>query len=300
MSEPCKAWALMTESAVYLQPAFILQQRKYRETSLIIDALTRDFGRISLLAKGVRKAKSKTAGMLQPFIPLTISYVGKAELKILTDVERRACSRQAFGMHTIPGDCRTGSGPVRGIHSIPGDCRTGSLPVSDIHSIPGDIIQPINTIKGMALYCGFYINELVACFLHKYDPHPEVFGYYGECLSSLADGSGMEAALRLFELNLLECAGYGLQLEYDDHEKPIEVLKKYGFNVGQGPVESVNGQISGKTLQSLSSKQLTDPQVLSEAKLLMRMVIDVYLQGRQLKSRAVISKVFATVQRLEK
>lgn len=239
----------MTETAVYLQPAFILQQRKYRETSLIIDALTRDFGRVSLLAKGVRKAKSKTAGMLQPFIPLTISYVGKAELKTLTDVE---------------------------------------------------MIQPFSEIKGLALYCGFYINELVACFLHKYDPHPEVFGYYGECLSALADGSSMEAALRLFELNLLECAGYGLQLEYDENEKAIESLKKYDFNVGQGSVEAVNGQITGKTLQALSVRELTDPKVLSEAKILMRIVIDVYLQGRQLKSRAVISKVFATAQRLEK
>ena len=238
----------MTETAVYLQPAFILQQRKYRETSLIIDALTRDFGRISLLAKGVRKTKSKTAGMLQPFIPLTISYVGKAELKTLTDVE---------------------------------------------------MIQPFSEIKGLALYCGFYINELVACFLHKYDPHPQVFGYYSECLSALADGSSMEAALRLFELNLLECAGYGLQLDYDENEKAIESLKKYDFNVGQGPVEVVNGQITGKTLQALSARELTDPKVLSEAKILMRIVIDVYLQGRQLKSRAVISKVFATARQLE-
>lgn len=238
----------MTESAVYLQPAFILQQRKYRETSLIIDALTRDFGRISLLAKGVRKTKSKTAGLLQPFIPLTISFVGNAELKTLTDVE---------------------------------------------------MVQPFSEIKGLALYCGFYINELVGCFLHKYDPHPEVFGYYSECLSGLAEGSNREAALRLFELGLLDCAGYGLQLEYDDNEKPIEPFKKYDFNVGQGPVETVNGQISGETLQALSSRELTGPQVLSEAKILMRTVIDVYLQGRQLKSRAVINKVFATAQRLK-
>jgi DNA repair protein RecO (recombination protein O) len=87
MNAPCKALGLMTNSAVYLQPGFILQQRKFRETSLIIDVLTRDFGRISLLAKGVRKARSKTAGLLQPFIPLTLSYFGKAELKTLTDVE---------------------------------------------------------------------------------------------------------------------------------------------------------------------------------------------------------------------
>lgn len=283
MSEPCKAWALMTESAVYLQPAFILQYRKYRETSLIIDALTRDFGRISLLAKGVRKAKSKTAGMLQPFIPLLISYFGKAELKTLTDVERRTCSRQVGGMRTIPGDCRAGSRPTCGIHSI-----------------PGDIIQPFSEIKGLALYCGFYINELIGCFLHKYDPHPEVFDHYRECLSGLAEGSNMEAALRQFELNLMENVGYGLQLEYDDNEKPIDSSKKYDFNVGQGPVEAVNGRFSGKTLQALSSRELTDPQVLSEAKILMRMSIDVYLQGRQLKSRGVINKVFATAYRLDK
>jgi len=248
VNEPCKAWALMTESAVYLQPAFILQHRKYRETSLIIDVLTRDFGRISLLAKGVRKTKSKTAGMLQPFIPLLVSYFGKAELKTLTDVE---------------------------------------------------MIQPFSEIKGLALYCGFYINELVGYFLHKYDPHPEVFGHYGECLSCLSDGPNVEAALRQFELNLMECAGYGLQLEYDDNESPIESLKKYEFNAGKGAVEVVDGPFSGKTLLALSSGELTDPQILSEAKILMRTVIDVYLQGRQLKSRAVINKVFATAQRLD-
>ena len=264
----------MTESAVYLQPAFILQQRKYRETSLIIDVLTRDFGRISLMAKGVRKAKSKTAGMLQPFIPLLVSYFGKAELKTLTGVERLI-----------------GSVPASGIHSVPGDRQAGSLPASGIHSIPGDIIQPFSEIKGLALYCGFYINELLVCFLHKYDPHPEVFSDYGECLSALSLGTNMEAALRLFELNLLQHAGYGLQLEHDDNQRPIEPLKKYGFNVGQGPVEAVDGAFSGKTLQALSARELTDPQVLSEAKILMRIAIDVYLQGRELKSRAVINKI---------
>lgn len=247
----------MTESAVYLQPAFILQQRKYRETSLIIDALTRDFGRVSVLAKGVRKIKSKSAGILQPFIPLSMSYVGKAELKTLSAVERRVGS--------------------------------------------GEKIRAYSELQGLALYCGFYINELVTCFLHKYDPHPEVFDCYSECLFALADGSGgREAALRQFELNLMENVGYGLALELDDTGKAIKPSAKYGFNVGRGAVESVNGAFAGKTLLALSAGELTDPQVLSEAKILMRSVIDVYLQGRQLKSRAVIHKVFATAQRLEK
>ncbi|MDO9142172.1 MAG: DNA repair protein RecO [Methylobacter sp.] len=240
----------MTETAVYLQPAFILQQQKYRETSLIIDALSRDFGRISLLAKGVRKTKSKTAGLLQPFIPLSLSFIGQAELKTLTAVERRAA------------------------------CLPDDMP-------------PFSGLQGMALYCGFYINELVTCFLHKYDPHPEVFEAYQACLFSLAEGRSIEAALRLFELQLMEASGYALQLEYDNHDQPIEPLKKYRFEAGQGPVAAENGAFSGKTLQALNAKELTDAQVLGEAKILMRKVIDVHLQGKPLKSRAVIQKVIA-------
>jgi DNA repair protein RecO (recombination protein O) len=241
MNEPCKALGLMTDSAVYLQPGFILQQRKFRETSLIIDVLTRDFGRVSLLAKGVRKAKSKTAGLLQPFIPLMLSFSGKAELKTLTDVE---------------------------------------------------IIQSVIQLKGLALYCGFYINELVGHFLHQYDPHPEVFTHYRECLSCLSDGSKIETALRVFELNLMDAVGYGLQLDYDFHnEKAVHPLKKYHFNVEQGPIEAIDGQFSGTTLQALKLRKFADVQVLIEAKILMRTVIAVYLQGKPLKSRTLINHI---------
>ena len=241
MNAPCKAWGLMTDNVVYLQPAFILQQRKFKETSLIIDVMTRDFGRVSLLAKGVRKTRSKTAGLLQPFIPLTMSYFGKTGLKTLTGVE---------------------------------------------------IKQPFIQLQGLALYCGFYVNELVSCFLHQYDPHPEVFSYYDECLSSLSDSSKIEAALRNFELNLMDAVGYGLQLEYDFRtEKSVDPLRKYHFIADQGPIEALDGHYSGKTLQAMKSREFTDPQVLIEAKILMRTVINIYLHGKKLKSRAVINKI---------
>lgn len=245
MNAHCKVWGLMTDSAVYLQPAFILQQRKFRETSLIIDVLTRDFGRVSLVAKGVRKAKSKTAGLLQPFTPLTLSYFGQSELKTLTDVE---------------------------------------------------IIPPFIQLQGLALYCGFYINELVACFLHRYDPHPDVFACYGTCLNSLTDSSKIEAALRIFELDLMDAVGYGLQLEYDLHnKKSVQPLTNYHFNAERGPIEAPDGHFSGKTLQALHLREFTDPQVLIEAKILMRTVIAVYLHGKPLKSREVINKIIQHV-----
>ena len=119
-----------------------------------------------------------------------------------------------------------------------------------------------------------------------------MFAYYGKCLSSLSDSSKIEAALRIFELDLMDAVGYGLQLEYDFHnEKAVHPLTKYHFNVEQGPIEAQDGHFSGKTLQAMKSREFTDPQVLIEAKILMRTVIAVYLHGKPLKSRAVINKI---------
>ncbi len=236
----------MIDNIVYLQPAYILGQRKYRETSLIIDALTQDFGRISLLAKGVRKTKSKTAGLLQAFQPLKISYFGKSDLKTLSHVE-------------VSGE--------------------------------------FDNLKGIALYCGFYVNELITCFLHKYDPHPDVFICYKKCLAKLISDSNIEASLRIFELDLIEATGYGLTLDYDANSNKIDLFSNYHFDVEQGAIPAPDGQVSGKTLLALKAKQLLEPQTLLEAKLIMRKVIATYLNGKPLKSRAVINQI---MQHLEK
>jgi DNA repair protein RecO (recombination protein O) len=72
---------------VLLQTAFVLHRRAYRETSFIVDLLTKDHGRVSVVAKGVRKPKSSSVGMLQPFTSLLVSWVGKGELMTLSQVD---------------------------------------------------------------------------------------------------------------------------------------------------------------------------------------------------------------------
>jgi len=72
---------------VLLQPAYVLHRRSYRETSFLVELYTPDHGRISVLARGVRKLKSSTSGLLQPFFPLLVSWAGKGELMTLTHVE---------------------------------------------------------------------------------------------------------------------------------------------------------------------------------------------------------------------
>lgn len=72
---------------ISLQPAFVLHYRPYRETSVIVDLLTKDFGRISVIARGVRTAKSRIRALIQPFVPIMVSWQGKSELTTLTTIE---------------------------------------------------------------------------------------------------------------------------------------------------------------------------------------------------------------------
>jgi DNA repair protein RecO (recombination protein O) len=70
-----------------LQPAFILHSRPFNETSVILDVFTLPSGRISLVAKGVRTARSRFRGLLRPFTPLVVSWSGKTELMSLSAAE---------------------------------------------------------------------------------------------------------------------------------------------------------------------------------------------------------------------
>ena len=81
---------MTTDQRVLLQPAFVLHQRQYRETSAIVDLFSRDYGRVSVLAKGVRNKKSPHRGILQAFVPLLVSWQGRGELKTLIHAEQRA------------------------------------------------------------------------------------------------------------------------------------------------------------------------------------------------------------------
>jgi len=69
-----------------LQPAYLLHRRDYRNTSLLLDVYSRDYGRRSLVAKGARR-KGGVGGVLRAFVPLLLSWRGRGDLQTLTDAE---------------------------------------------------------------------------------------------------------------------------------------------------------------------------------------------------------------------
>ncbi len=72
---------------VELQPGFVIHTRPYRETSLLLDVLTPDYGRVGLIARGAARPKSSYRPLLQPFIPLHVSWSGRGDLFTLTQLE---------------------------------------------------------------------------------------------------------------------------------------------------------------------------------------------------------------------
>jgi len=72
---------------VQLAAAYLLHQRPWRESSALLEVFTESHGRIGLVARGVRSARSRQRGDLQPFRPLRLSWQARGDLGTLTGVE---------------------------------------------------------------------------------------------------------------------------------------------------------------------------------------------------------------------
>ncbi len=72
---------------VLLEPGFVLHQRPYRNSSQLLECVTANHGRVGLVARGSRRAASGQRALLQPFVPLRLSWLRRGELGRLTQVE---------------------------------------------------------------------------------------------------------------------------------------------------------------------------------------------------------------------
>jgi DNA repair protein RecO (recombination protein O) len=160
--------------------------------------------------------------------------------------------------------------------------------------------QPL--LSGAALFCAYYLNELLMHLLPREDAHPRLFGAYAEILASLATHTANampEADLRRFERALLQEVGYGLTLTHDAAGQEIAANGRYTYRMEQGAVRLGDGEgagliVSGQTLLDLGSDNLAGHRTLTEAKHLMRALLAYYLAGKELESR----KIFRELQEL--
>lgn len=224
-------------SRVQLEPAYVLHSRSYRETSLIVEALTREHGRLAVVARGARAPRSRWRYILQPFRPLLIGWSQKSDL--------------------------------------------GTLTAADQVAAPP-------ALEGRALYCGFYLNEILMRLLQRGDPHPEVFEHYQKVLLEMASGSALQPLLRVFERHLLEAIGYAMLLDREaDSGEAVEASCWYTYQPDHGPLRCAAenpGRVSGSALLALAAGRV-ETEHLGELRMLLRSVIGHHLDGKPLRSQ---------------
>jgi DNA repair protein RecO (recombination protein O) len=222
--------------------AFVLHGYPYSETSLLVEAFTRPYGRLPLVAKGARRPGSSLRSVLVAFQPLTASWSGRGEVRTLVRSEWQGG-------------------------------------------------QPL--LKGEALLCGFYLNELLLRLLPREDPHEALFDHYAAAVARLGTESEHASILRVFERRLLQELGYGLALEREAETGAAldpDRLYRYdpergavaaGSDAGEGPV------FRGGALLDIARDDYTGASTAQAAKQLMRLVINHRLDRQPLHTRAI-------------
>jgi DNA repair protein RecO (recombination protein O) len=226
------------------QHGYVLHSYPFSESSLIVETFTRESGRVPLVARGARRPKSASRGVLLAFQPIMLSWSGKTELRTLLRAEW-------LGGH-----------------------------------------EPL---KGLAMMCGFYLNELLLRLLPRDDPHERLFDCYRDTIEALGQGQEFPAGLRRFEKALLDELGYGVILDREAAGgHPIAAERRYVYLTERGPVPADGNspqkgvELDGQTLIDMQRDDYARVATLQQSKALMRALINHHLGDRQLHTRQLL------------
>ena len=88
---------------VLLEDGYVLHQRPYRDSSQLLECITATHGRVGLVARGSRRTGNRQRALLQPFMPLRLSWLRRGELGRLTGVEAQALGYELVAQHLLAG-----------------------------------------------------------------------------------------------------------------------------------------------------------------------------------------------------
>ena len=237
------------------QPAYVLHRRPYRETSCLIDLLTPDFGKVALVAKGVRRTRNQEAALIQPFQSVQVSWLGRSDLKTLTSIESR---------RHMPGS------PAP---DLVGDWLFAGFYINEL--LEALLVQQDPAPELFRLYeetlAGLRAREPLEPGLRRFEKYVlELLGVGLDFSQDAESGAFIEPE----QYYLLIPDGGFVKLAADSTPSPVS------------PSDASSPLIvPGRVLLALADDEFTDAANLRFAKQIMRRCIDAQLQGRRLRSR---------------
>jgi len=266
-----------------LDRGFVLHAYAYRETSLILQVFTEHHGRLGIVARGARRPKSANRSLLVPFQPLTLAWFGRGELKTLKTAESAA-----------PGLPLVGAALLAAFY---------------LNELLLKLTHRDDPHEGLFAAYDAAIGELRA--LRRTRDRPELGrselgvrplipleAKAPAGISGLTPNSSpVEPVLRRFEMRLLRELGYALELAVEAGGRvPIAAEREYDYVVERGAIAVLEGEparanavrLRGLTLLGLERGQCDDPATATQAKHLMRHILNHFLDGQELATRALM------------
>ena len=263
MNALCEASGIrMVNQKILLQPAYVLHQRAYRDSSMLLELFSPEYGRIGVIAKGAKSAKSRLRGVLQPFQPLLVSWIKRGELGTLTAAEAQ--------------------GPAL---AIAPDLIASGFYLNEI------LLRLLERDEGQLELFGHYDEALrsMSEIVSQNKPRSvslEILLRQFEIRLLAALGYGLVLDQEVGSDSPLQVEQeYIYQLEYG----PVKVDTAFTnvTNTSENAEEEYRygTRISGGTLLALQAGDFSDEQVRLESKRLLRTVLGAYLGSKPLHSR---------------
>ena len=248
------------------QPGYILHRRAYRESSALVELLTRDFGLIGAVMRGVKRSP-RSARDLEPFGRIAVSWRGRGQLVTVLRAE------------TV----------VR--RNLSGDALFAGLYINEL------LVKTLGREEPVADLFDSY-DAAVASLARI---QSSTVGSSAPRHSSTGDGKKrglgeLEPILRSFERRLLDELGYGIAFDVDvANGRPIEPGRLYRVVDGEGFREvdkhetSPEEAFDGAQIAAMDAGEYRDRAVLQGAKQILRRAIAVRLGGKPLVTRRLFS-----------
>ncbi len=236
----------------------MLHTYPYRETSLIVEAFTEAHGRVAMIARGAKRPRSETRGLLQAFAPLLLSWAGAGELKTLLKAQWRG------GLPPL-----SGSALLCGFYL--NELLLKLLAREDSHAVLyadyADALAALGTRAAQSA-------QQQAAILRRFEVRLLAeLGYALVLTHDVDSGAAVEPASRYHYVF--------------DRGPRLAVAREARDAMPRLPL------VRGETLLALAGRAPLEGDIVAEARQLMREVLDHYLEERRIFSRRVVQDLQA-------
>ncbi|MBT7543572.1 MAG: hypothetical protein HN613_05885 [Gammaproteobacteria bacterium] len=218
---------------------YIIKITPYRESSNLYDVIAKNYGKLTIIHKGVKNNNKKNS--LELFVSYRASWSGKSSIKLLRDYEIVEAPKLSPNLNVI----------------------------------------------------GLYFNELMY-YLTQNDYHIEgLYNHYDFSMKSIVNTENILVNLNNYEIGLLLITGHYIIFNSNIDGEHVSIDSNYKYVPDFGPKQCTNKNegYSGKTFLALSEKYAYDAMTIKESRVLMKRLIDYYIQPKKIRTREILKYI---------